>query len=146
MYSGDVMRDRRRTLWVIAVAVLATAVAVRHWHARPSRAKRIVAQLAAAPTRSLAGRLTEPLADRHRPFNEAPPAVAAPLPLGLLGELAASPDTRALATAHLLLHDLPRAADALNRLAASADVRSDQSALALGVAIGNRPSAWPTPR
>ena len=119
---------RRRAFLVTAAAtvtaLMAAAGLVIVW--RAARPQPIV--LAQATTRPLEARLSDARADRWRPYAA---AAREEVRVDTLAELQKRGDWHGLADAAILDGQLDRAAAALERACASADVESDRAALAL---------------
>ena len=115
----------RRALIATVTALVAAAALVIVW--RAARPEPIV--LAQATTRPLEARLSDARADRFRPYAG---GTREEVRVDTLARLERRGDWRGLADACLLDGQLDRAAAALARAGASADVESDRAALALG--------------
>ncbi|HEX6836784.1 MAG TPA: hypothetical protein VF334_09440 [Polyangia bacterium] len=120
---------RRRALLATVTALVVAAGLVIVW--RAARPEPIV--LAQATKRPFEARLSDARADRFRPYAGGTRAggTREEVRVDTLAQLAKRADWRGLADACLLDGQLDRAAAALERAGASADVASDRAALAL---------------
>ena len=130
------LRSRRRRAWWIAAGSVAAAAALiliwrAPWNEQP-------VQLALANERSIEPRLSWPAADRYRPRDTLRGETAAheTVPLEALARLQARHELRGVAAGEILAGELDRANELLSHEPRSADVLSDQAAIAL---LGGRP-------
>src|SRR5688500_814764 len=88
--------------------------------------------LASARTRQLEARVSNPRADRHRPYDlpRAGPSTSPPPPLSALAALERRGDTLGIATAYLIRGQLAEAEPYLARAGSSPEADSDRAIIA----------------